>query len=62
MRKVDTEVERIERKIKSLLSRKIKVPEMKDFEKLAEYGVEFDNAVSAYYKHQDEVLEALKYV
>ena len=57
---VDTELERIERKIRSLRARKLKVPEFKDFEKLADMGDELDQRLTQYYKYQQDALDLIK--
>jgi hypothetical protein len=48
LRTVDSEVEKSQRKIKSLKARKLRVPEIKDLEVLAQYGIQIDRALDAY--------------
>lgn len=57
----DTALERLERKYKQLISRKEKVPELADMEKLAELNVEFDTACVQYDNHFTEVHYAFEH-
>jgi len=60
LKECDTNLERIERKYKSLLARKDKVPELRDLEVLADLNVEFDAACTRYDNLFTEVLYAFE--
>jgi len=58
LRSVDSQVEKSQRKIKALRSRKTKVPEVADMQVLIQYARELEQSLSSYASKINEAVRA----